>query len=156
MYDEVDFSDRPILQGECTWGADSLDAVTPYLAKASEYFECGAGPFDLNEMPKWQDRRIAEGFVEGDVLDSRLERWSMPTRFGPRYQEELSALPNIELLFGVEARDFSEPNEDGSIECLELRDTATGEIRSVRAASFVLAAGAQESTRILLRNRAGF
>ena len=107
-------------------------------------------------MPKWKDRRIAEGFVEGDVLDSRLERWSMPTRFGPRYQQELSALPNIELLFGVEARDFSEPNEDGSIECLELRDTATGEIRSVRAASFVLAAGAQESTRILLRNRAGF
>ena len=88
------------------------------------------GPFDLNEMPKWKDRRIAEGFVEGDVLDSRLERWSMPTRFGPRYQQELSELPNIELLFGVEARDFSEPNEDGSIECLELRDTATGEIRT--------------------------
>ena len=156
MYDEVDFSDRPILQGECTWGADSLDAVTPHLGKASEYFECGEGPFDLNEMPKWQDRRIAEGFVEGDVLDSRLERWSMPTRFGPRYQQELSALPNIELLFGVEARDFSEPNEDCSIECLELRDTATGAIRIVRAASFVLAAGAQESTRILLRNQQVF
>ena len=156
MYDEVDFVDRPILKAECTWGGDSLDAVSPYLAKAAEYFECGSGPFDLNEMPKWRDRRIAEGFVGGDVLDSRLERGSMPTRFGPRYREELSSLTNITLLFGVEARDFSEPNEDGRIECLELRDTARGEIQTVRAASFVLAAGTQESTRILLRNRKVF
>ena len=33
MYDEVDFSDRPILQGECTWGGDSLDAVTRIMIK---------------------------------------------------------------------------------------------------------------------------
>ena len=156
MYDEVDFVDRPVLKGECTWGGDSLDAVSPYLAKAAEYFECGSGSFDLNEMPKWRDRRIAEGFVEGDFLDSRLERWSMPTRFGPRYREELSSLPNITLLFGVEARDFSEPNEDGRIESLELREVATGKILTVSAGSFVLAAGTQESTRILLRNKQVF
>ena len=156
MYDEVDFVDRSVLQGECTWGEDSLDAVSPYLAKAADYFECGKSPFDLNEMPKWKDLRIAEGFVEGDVLDSRLERWSMPTRFGPRYHEELSSLPNLTVLFGVEARDFSEPNENGRIESLELREVTTGKILTVRAGSFVLAAGTQESTRILLRNKQVF
>lgn len=156
MYDEVDFVDRPILEGECTWSEDSLDAVSPYLGKAAEYFECGTGPFDLNEMPKWKDRRIAEGFVEGDVLDSRLERWSMPTRFGPRYREELEALSNVTLLCGVEARDFGGPNERGGIETLSFREVAgQGEV-VVKAKAFVVAAGTQESTRILLRNRQVF
>ncbi len=156
MYDAIDFEDREIIEGECTWGPDMLDAVRPYLSKAAEYFECGSGPFSTDEMPAWREKRIAEGFQQGDVLDSPVERWSMPTRFGARYREELAALDNVTLLCGVEARDFGEPNENGNIETLSFREVAgQGEV-VVKAKAFVVAAGTQESTRLLLRNPAVF
>ncbi|BDS07657.1 GMC oxidoreductase [Oceaniferula spumae] len=152
MFDPVDFADRPVIHGECTWDLDLLDEVSSYTKKSAEYFECGTGPFNLNEMPGWKDRRIADGFVEGDVLDSRLERWSMPTRFAARYQEEIATAPNLTLWCGVEAREFSSPESDGTIRSLDFRTIDGGEMIRVKAKAFVLAAGAQESTRILLRN----
>jgi hypothetical protein len=42
--------------------------VRRFVPRAAEFFECGGGPFSLAEMPAHRERRIAEGFVEGDVL----------------------------------------------------------------------------------------
>jgi len=152
MYDDIDFMDRPQLKGGCTWRSATLKALKPFLQTSADYFECGSATFSLREMPTWQDHRIAEGFVEGDVLDTPVERWSMPTRFRERYHEELKDSENITLLCGVEARHFGRPDGDGTINTLELREVATGHPLTVKAAHFVIAAGAQESTRLLLRN----
>ncbi len=152
MYDEVDFIDRPVVRGGCTWDLGLLREVEPLLDRAAEYFECGTGGFDLGQMPRWRERRIAEGFREGDVLDSRLERWSMPTRFGRRYRAEIESAPGIELVFGQEARAFEAPDPRGRIAWVELRQRGSGEVRRIAADSFVLAAGTQETTRMLLRN----
>ena len=120
--------------------------------KAAEYFECGNPVFSLNEIPFSRNHRIAENFREGIVTDSVVERWSMPTRFGNRYANEIAARPNLSLLEGFEARDFSAPDIDGKVSFLTLRDINTKEIRKIKATYFILSAGAQESTRILLRN----
>jgi choline dehydrogenase-like flavoprotein len=152
MYDEVDFTDRPILQGECTWDMDFLKACEPYVSRATDYFECGDGPFDVAQIPEWKDQHIAEGFVTGEVSDSVVERWSMPTRFGRRYRDELRNLKNVTVACNVEARDLAHSASDNTIDCLKVRDRQNGEIHHVKATKYVIAAGTQESTRLLLRN----
>ncbi len=152
MYDKVDFIDRPIVDGGCTWDIALYDEMRQYLGKAAEYFECGDPIFNLNETEDFKDKVIAENFVEGDVTDSIIERWSMPTRFGNRYKKEIAERPNITFLDASEARDFSEPNEDGVISTLAIRDVKNKSSYQIKATTFVLAAGAQETTRILLRN----
>lgn len=153
MYDEIDFlKDRPIINGECTWDVSLFEEVKKHLDATAKYFECGEPVFNLNEIPQFKGSRIAENFKEGVVTDSLLERWSMPTRFGSRYRKALEDCKNITLMEGYEARDFSEPDAEGKVSSLTIRNVRNGETTSVGASNFVLAAGTQESTRILLRN----
>lgn len=152
MYDEVDFEDRPILNGNCTWDKNILTDIQDHLPKAAEYFECGKPDFDVAALTNVTPRPIAEGFKQGIVTDTRLERYSMPTRFGDRYATEIAAQQNITLIEGFEARDFEQPNAKNKVSFLTLRHVATQKQIIVTADKFVLAAGAQESTRILLRN----
>lgn len=152
MYDEADFTKRPILQGQCTWDMDFLRACEPYVSRTKDYFECGNGPFDMSQSTEWKDQHIAEGFVSGEVSDSVVERWSMPTRFGRKYREELLNTENITVVCNAEARDLVHTATGGMIKCLKIRDRKTGEIHDAKAIKYVVAAGTQESTRLLLRN----
>ncbi|MFC7338115.1 GMC oxidoreductase [Haloferula chungangensis] len=152
MYDEVDFEDRPIVRGGCTWDQALFSEVKGYQARASGYFECGEGPFSLGEMAAHKDSRVAEYFVEGEVSDSTVERWSMPTRFGPRYRAEIEETTNLDLLCGAEARRIGAVDSAGQIDEIEFRMSSNGESVTIRASAFVIAAGTQESTRLLLRN----
>jgi len=149
MYDEVDFMPRPVYRENCTWGPDMLRETMVFATKAAEYFECDGGAF---ESGKEEAAPIAEGFRCGDFTDRTLERWSMPTRFGARYRAELADLKNVTVAYGLEARDFGVPAADGSVETLTARDRKTGEPVVIRSRAFAIAAGGQESTRLLLRN----
>jgi choline dehydrogenase-like flavoprotein len=86
------------------------------------------------------------------VTDDVLERWSLPTRFGIRYGREIATRPNVTLAEGLEARELGEPDGGGRVRELAARDTRTGAPVRVRAGRFVLAAGGQETTRLLLRS----
>lgn len=152
MYDEVDFVEREVIHPHCTWDVSLLEEVRPFLKKAAELLECGAGSFDLATHPNERGHRIAEGFVPGDVTDTVVERWSMPTRFGVRYKTEVEESKQIHLLQGWAGDRFGHPNADGTVESLTLRDAETGEELEIRAKAFVIAAGTQESTRLLLKN----
>ena len=152
MYDRVDFIDRPVIDGGCTWDVEMLKKIEPYLSPAAAYFECGNPVFDLHDIPEFQNARIAENFKEGVVTDSILERWSMPTRFGKRYAADIAAQANITLVEGFEARDFPGPDTNGDVSSITIRNVKSKTLYTVKAGAFVLAAGAQETTRILLRN----
>jgi hypothetical protein len=149
IYDEVDFLPRAVYREHCTWDETVRVELAPFAAKAAEYFECDGGGFalDASSAPP-----IAEGFHSGDFTDFTLERWSMPTRFGSRYREELGDLKNLTIAYGLEAREFSGPAADGSVEALTARDRRSGATVAIRSKAFVIAAGGQESTRLLLRN----
>ena len=149
MYDEADFIPRPVYRGHCTWDEELLRELSPFAPRAAEYFECDGGGFSLDESSA---PPIAEGFENGDFTDTNLERWSMPTRFGPRYREELKRFTNLTVAYGLEAREFGSVSEDGTVETLTARDRKTGQPVTIRSKSFVVAAGGQESTRLLLRN----
>ena len=153
MYDEVDFIERPSVAGNCTWDLDIFNETKEYVPAATKYFECGDPLFDLNKIPVFKNKKIAENFKEGIVTDTVIERWSMPTRFGHRYEKEIAELSNLTLLTGYEARDFSTPDKMGVVSSLVVRSVINKELLTITAKNFVLAAGAQEVTRILLRNK---
>lgn len=153
MYDEIDFIERDIIGKECTWGIEVLKDVNNFLPEAAAYFECGEAKFNLNEIPDFQNTRIAEGFVEGIVTDSTLERWSMPTRFGKRYLSEVQKSPDLTLIEGFELRSLSSPDVTGLVSSGVIRSVLKNEFIEVKSKIFVLAAGTQETTRILLRNK---
>jgi choline dehydrogenase-like flavoprotein len=150
-YDEVDFIDRPILNGGCTWDTNLFHEVNKYLYQSGVYFECGAPAFDLTEVKDTVKDPIAQGFKNGDVTDTVLERWSKPTRFGMRYAEELRRNSNITILDGHEAKTFASPDVQGNVSKVTVMSRA-GAFTEIVANHFVIAAGAQESTRLLLRN----
>jgi choline dehydrogenase-like flavoprotein len=152
MYDDIDFIDRPILNGNCTWDSTLFNDVKNYAPAAAKYFECGNADFNLAAIPGMRYNTIAEGFKQGIVTDNTLERYSMPTRFGKRYENDIKAQKNLTLLQGFEARDFCAPNENDIVEYLTVREVATKIEFKISAGSFIIASGAQESTRILLRN----
>jgi hypothetical protein len=156
MYDEIDFLDRPILKGECTWDPSFASEVQNHVARAAEYFECGPAEFDLRRLPGLARPRIADHFVQGDVTDSTLERWSMPTRFGSRYGQQILDSPQIHLLDSHAAWRFGGMSDGSRARSLEVRHRTGSETGHVRAASFVIAAGAQETTRLLLKSNALF
>jgi hypothetical protein len=154
MYDEIDFTDRPVLNGGCTWPPGIWKEIQAFRQQAANYFECGRSVFTLNDLPEINARPVAENFSNSNILeDTVIERWSMPTRFGKKYAGELAGLPNVHLMQGCEARHFAPPDKNGKVAALYVQLTA-GEKEPVmiNAAQFVLAAGAQENTRLLLRN----
>lgn len=153
MFDEVDFVSRPVIGDNCTWRYDLYKELHQYLPRTAYYFECGDPAFNLNDIPSFRGQRIAETFSEGVVTDSVIERWSKPTRFGKRYEKELALRPNLALVQGIEARSFSEPNDIGMVRSLWVRKVGTEELLEIKANFFVIAAGTQETTRILLRNK---
>ena len=152
MYDPVDFMPREILAGQCTWNLSLFHEARRYAKKAAEYFECGEDRFDLSEIPAFANARIAEGFCSGDVTDSVIERWSMPTRFGERYGPQINSSTNLHLLAGWEACSFKTSPESGSVSEVVIRDGSRTRQAKITARTFVLAAGAQETTRLLLKN----
>ncbi|MGA2245474.1 MAG: GMC oxidoreductase [Verrucomicrobiota bacterium] len=156
MYDEIDFMQRNILGGQCTWDTSLFNEASQYAGLAARYFECGDGIFNLQEIPAFANSRIAEGFQAGDVTDSAIERWSMPTRFADRYGPELDSSKTIHWVAGWEASLLARPTDDGVIEEIGLRDFAGTRAAKVRARKFVIAAGTQETTRLLLKNKAVF
>ncbi|PXY45706.1 GMC oxidoreductase [Flavobacterium hydrophilum] len=153
MFDEIDFMQRPVLKGQCTWDLALFNEVKHFLSNAAEYFECGEPMFDLSNSIDYKATSISEKFKKGIVTDSVLERYSMPTRFGQRFANDIQVLKNLKVIEGYEARDFQTPDDNGNINSLKIRCVASLENFTIKAKSFVLAAGTQETTRVLLRNK---
>ncbi len=149
-YDEIDFIPRSIIGDNCTWDLSIFEDVKRFYGPAAELLDCGKPAFNLKEIPESGNRRIAEGFQEGDWLDSAVERWSLPTRLGPKYNEILREASNVRVVFGIQASRIGE-SSDG-VRTVELVDRSNGQALTSRGKRVVVAAGAQESTRILLQS----
>jgi hypothetical protein len=154
MYDEIDFMQREILEGQCTWDVSLFKESLKYADTSAKYFECGDAKFNLNDIPQFAGTRIAEGFKTGAVTDSVVERWSMPTRFGDRYRRELDSSASIHVLAGWEVFSLGAPSE--AVSEMGIRDFSRTQTSKIRAHKVALAAGTQETTRLLLKNKQVF
>lgn len=152
MYDEVDFLERPVISGQCTWDPSFLTDASEHLSRTAEYFECGRAEFDLRKLAGLMGTGIADNFAAGDVTDCMIERWSMPTRFGKRYKQDILGSQQIYLLDSCAAWRFGGVQNESGLRSLEVRHRVGSEAGNVQARLFVIAAGAQESTRLLLKS----
>jgi choline dehydrogenase-like flavoprotein len=148
LFDEVDFIPRKIIGDECTWSVKLFEELKSFVSRTQTYFESGVHPFELPDDAK----PIAEGFHSDDVSDRILERWSRPTRFGKRYRETLMSLQNLHIVCGVTADrlEIDEDRKDSKV--LLVKTGEIGREARIQANVFVIACGAQESTRLLFRS----
>jgi len=152
MYDEIDFIPRPIINDGCTWSVNLFDDVKKHVDKTCEYFECGKNVFSVKNESGKDKTILAERFTDGDITGSKIERWSKPTNFGKRYRYSIESNKNIHLIEASEARNLI-INGNCEISAIEIRNVQNRENSKIYANHFVLAAGTQETTRLLLRNK---
>ncbi|HTR88909.1 MAG TPA: GMC oxidoreductase, partial [Solirubrobacteraceae bacterium] len=146
-FDPVDFQPRELV-GDARWplGYGELER---YFARACRWFECGQPTFDVREIPGLAERGLIPGWPGGDVLDTALERWSLPTNFGRLYRRSLESSPLLTLVSDLTCTEIVCRADGHSVEHLRARTLAGNEVR-VCAQRYVLAAGGVESTRLLL------
>jgi len=145
-YDPVDFAPRSFL-GVPAWPIGYKE-VESYFQRACDWMVCGRAAFSTSELPHLPSG-IVPGFVDGGVLGSSLERWSLPTDFGRTYQERLERSPRVRLLTGVTCTEIVCVSQAGRAQRLECRTHAGGRV-AVTAKAFVVACGGLESTRLLM------
>ena len=149
-FDEVDFMPREAVRGNCTWDPSVFHDVKRFYEVAATYMDCEPARFSLHDIPGAEGERIAEGFDEGDVLDSGLERWSLPTRYGDKFGDHLRQSPNIHVV--VECRADLLRSTNGEVGALVVCDRRTQKSGEVTGKNYVIAAGGQETTRLLLKS----
>jgi hypothetical protein len=152
MYDEIDFIPHGAVNEQCTWSLRFLDDIRPYLDTAGKYFDCGKAAFRLAEFSPRESVPLAENFSAGEVTDDCVERWSLPVRFGKQYQKSLRDSSAISLLRGFVVTRFGEFDSAQTVSRVELLSIDGTESLSVSAKTFVISAGGQESTRLLLNS----
>jgi GMC oxidoreductase len=145
-FDPVDFAPRRF-SGVPAWPIDYA-TIQRYYQRACDWLVCGRATFSTGNIPHLQSG-IVPGFVDGSVLGSSLERWSLPTDFGKTYKSRLEQSPRIRLLTGVTCTKIVCLSKGNKAQCLECR-TQTGGRLAVTARAFVIACGGLESTRLLM------
>ena len=145
-FEPIDFSTRPIA-GNVEWPI-SYEEIFPYFAKACKWLECGRPIFHAGGIPTIPETMFP-GVADGDVTTSSLERWSFPLSFKQAYLADLTRHPLIQLVTGLTCTEIETPQASSVASAARCRNLAGGEAR-IEAATFVVAAGGIESTRILL------
>lgn len=145
-FDPVDFAERSFLQIP-PWPIDYKE-IQKYFQRACDWAVCGRAVFTTSQLPHLP-RGIVPGFVDGDILGSSLERWSLPTNFGKTYGERLERSKNVRVLTGVTCIEIVCHSQGRGARYLECR-THSGSRLAVSAKAFVVACGGLESTRLLM------
>lgn len=119
--------------------------LEPYYVESQEL--CQIGPFDY-EPDGWVLPAPPLPFP-GDDLRTRLLQFSPPTRFGIRYRDELFSAPNIDVYLHSTVTSIVPSSNGKEISRLDVA-TLTGNQFSVRARTYVIAAGGIDNARLLL------
>lgn len=147
-FDPIDFERRPWVPNS-GWPIEAA-ALDPFLARAHE--ACEIGPTRYEEE-FWAPQRNKPLFpIRGGDILPRIAQFSPPTRFGPRYREDLERAPEITTLLGANVVEIVPNAEVDRIVELAV-STVEGLRFTVAARAFVLATGAIENARLLLASR---
>ncbi len=136
-HDVIDFQHRPWVE-QAAWPINGAD-LSPYLAKASQQLAVGEA-FYRAPLPG----------VKADAAFSfdTLERWSTVQRMQVFHKPALEQTPSLYVALGTTALGF-EYDEAGRITLVDAHIEGSGRGR-ISVSRVVLAAGGNESTRLLL------
>ena len=138
-YDPIDFAERPWVPMP-GWPIPYA-AILPYYSLAQEAAE--AGPFD------YRPRTPLVPGLDGDAVETTLERFSRPTDFSRRYGELLERAGSPCVVLNATVAGIRLTATGDHVDHLEVV-APDGRRIQVRAADYVLAAGGLETTRLLL------
>ena len=145
-FDPIDFEPRAWVPGP-GWPIP-LEALTPFYEAAQVAAE--AGPFDYDPISALPGRpaQMVPG-LDGEVVATRLERFSRPTNFWTRYGDGLSRDADVQILMNAPLRAVRLTPGGGAVDHLEVR-RPDGTDAKVRARRYVIAAGGLETARLLM------
>jgi choline dehydrogenase-like flavoprotein len=135
-YDDVDFAQRDYVADACWPLAHS--AISPWYKEAAKYLLCGNDNF---HMP------YARELKDGLTLDW-VERWATNSRIVDVHRDALIASKRIKICLRSTVSGLKLASDGRSVEALEV--STPGGPRTVKARTFILAAGGIEATRLLL------
>lgn len=142
-YDPVDFAPRADGLG---WPI-GLDALDPWYRAAQALVDCGPWAYDAEAAGLGGS--LIEGFADGALTTTTLERWSPPTHFGRAFRDDLAGLATLTTVTGAVAVGLETDSTGGRVERVRVRGLDGRRFR-VRARHHVLAGGGLESARLLL------
>jgi choline dehydrogenase-like flavoprotein len=137
--DAIDFEAKPFnpLSG---WPIAQID-LDPYRAEADAIL-------DLPSATEAPDLALAQS---GHTFHRIQFRWSPPTRFGPKYGEEIARSPRIHLVLNANLHALDLAPDGTAVTGARFRTLAPGDPGfAITARHYCLAAGGIENARLLL------
>ncbi len=152
ILDPIDFEERDWVP--MSGWPFSFDELRPFYQRAHPV--CDLGDFKY-ELEYWKDQsdEFSALLFEGPVVDTKLFKWSAPTRFGDKYRSNITQADNLTLwthanATGIQTTEAEPRRVRGvDIQCLN------GKEHRVEADQYVLACGGLENPRLLLMNDVG-
>lgn len=150
--DAVDFAERPYVnRSEWPFSHAVLEA---YYDEACQFLDAGPARFNVMQcvdLPAYH-QLLSEEFVDSpDVLATQLERWSGSPHAWKLHREAVIAQPLIDLLPQTTCVGWTHGTLDSPVREAKVVDK-NGQHSTVKARSYVLAAGGIESTRLILNS----
>jgi choline dehydrogenase-like flavoprotein len=140
-----DFEERPYIP-ESGWPI-TYDDVGPYYADAAEVVEIGTEHWDGSALADQEGLPALPS--PGGRLETRLYKYSPPTRFGSRYQADLASADDVQVVYRANLTHIALTAAGDSVDRLEV-SVLDGPSFTVTAGRFVLALGGIENARMLL------
>jgi choline dehydrogenase-like flavoprotein len=120
-----------------------------YYRRAHEYCECGQFEYSSDVALPQAPQQMIAGFVDGNLITNKIERWSPPTHFGKVYRNALKYARNVHVYLNSICTNLDLTAEGNKVSKLEVR-TFRGNKFFVKPRVAVLSGGGLEVTRLLL------
>lgn len=149
--DAQDFEARPHVP-ESGWPLTSAD-LAPYMLRAHEMLDVGAVNYSRQALQANKKELIVGlGSISPSVIEN-IERYSLPTDVGHKYQAVLQASQNILVIMRARVVDLELDAATQTVASAQVLVGESTEGFKVRAGEFVLCGGGIEATRLMLRVR---
>ena len=145
-FDPIDLEARAWVPGS-GWPIGYDELAADYAA-ALDAAEAGEPAFRVAEALPGMQQELAPG-LDGDLVETTIERFSKPTNFWRRYGAELSRSDYASVFRNAPVTHIRLAGDGNSVESLELTGP-NGAKKQVVARNYVLALGGLETTRLLL------
>ena len=150
--DPIDFEKRSWIP-HSGWPI-TYEEVAAYYQRSLELCEAGNNIFDAREAFPETGHEIIPGMDNEDIISSKIERWSPPTRFAHKYKEQLESSTHIHLYLDAHATKLNSETNADMVDSLTV--VINSSIIKVVAKKYIIAAGGIENARLMLHSKSAF